>query len=44
MVKRFTHDNILLIHEKMTKFKFVTDKKSYVTLTLDMEKVNDKIE
>jgi len=41
---RSIHDNILLAHEIMHKFKTVTGNKSWVALKLDMEKAYDRLE
>jgi len=41
---RTIHDNILIAHEIMTKFKHFKGKKGYVALKLDMEKAYDRIE
>jgi len=38
------HDNILVDHEIMNKFKYCEGKKGYVALKLDMKKVYDRIE
>ena len=42
--KRSIHNNILLTHEIMNKFKNVKGKKAWVALKLDMEKAYDRIE
>jgi len=38
------HDNILLTHEIMNKFKNMKGKKAWVALKLDMEKTYDRVE
>ena len=38
------HDNILIAHEIINKFKHFKGKKGYVALKLDMEKTYDRIE
>jgi len=38
------HDNILLTHEIMNKFKNMKGKKAWVVLKLDMEKAYDRVE
>ena len=40
---RTIHDNILIVHEIMNKFKHFKGKKGYVALKLDMEKAYDRI-
>jgi len=42
--KRSIHNNILLTHEIMTRFKLMKGKKSWVALKLDMEKAYDRVE
>jgi len=42
--KHSIHDNILLTHEIMNKFKNMRGKKAWVALKLDMEKAYDRIE
>jgi len=42
--KRSIHDNILLTHEIMNKFKNMKGKKAWVALKLDMEKAYDRVE
>ena len=42
--KRSIHDNILLTHEIMNKFKNMKEKKFWVALKLDMEKAYDRVE
>jgi len=42
--KRSIHDNILLTHEIMNKFKHMKGKKAWVALKLDMEKAYDRVE
>ena len=42
--KRSIHDNILLTHEIMNKFKNMKGKKAWVALKLDMEKAFDRVE
>ena len=42
--KRSIHDNILLTHEIMNKFKNMKRKKAWVALKLDMEKAYDGVE
>jgi len=42
--QRTIHDNILLAHEVVNKFKHMKGKKGYVALKLDMEKAYDRIE
>jgi len=42
--KRSIHDNILLTHEIMNKFKNMKEKKAWVALKLDMEKAYDRVE
>ena len=44
MPKRSIHDNILLKHEIMNKFRNMKGKKAWVTLKLDMEKAYDRVE
>jgi len=41
---RTIHDNILIAHEIVNKFKHLKGKKGYVALKLDMEKAYDRIE
>jgi len=41
---RTIHDNILITHEIMNKFKLFKGKKGYAALKLDMEKAYDRIE
>ena len=41
---RTIHDNILIAHEIVNKFKHMKGKKGYVALKLDMEKAYDRIE
>ena len=41
---RAIHDNILVAHEIMNKFKNCRSKRGYVALKLDMEKAYDRIE
>ena len=41
---RTIHDNILIAHEVVNKFKHMKGKKGYVALKLDMEKAYDRIE
>jgi len=41
---RAIHDNILIAHEIMNKFRHYKGKKGYVALKLDMEKAYDRIE
>ena len=41
---RSIHDNILLTHEIMNKFKHMKGKKAWVALKLDMEKAYDRVE
>ena len=41
---RTIHDNILIAHEIVNKFKHFTGKKGFVALKLDMEKAYDRIE
>jgi len=42
--QRTIHDNILLAHEVVNRFKHMKGKKGYVALKLDMEKAYDRIE
>ena len=42
--QRTIHDNILIAHEVVNKFKHMKGKKGYVALKLDMEKAYDRIE
>jgi len=42
--KQFIHNNILLTHEIMTKFKNMKGKKTWVALKLDMKKTYAIIE
>jgi len=42
--KRFIHDNILLAHEIMNKFKNMKGKKAWVALKLDMTQVYNRVE
>ena len=44
VLKRSIHDNILLTHEIMTKFKNMKGKKALVALKLDMKKTYDRAE
>ena len=41
---RAIHDNILIAHEIMTKFRYYKGKRGYVALKIDMEKAYDRIE
>ena len=41
---RYIHDNILLTHEVMNKFRNMKGKKSWIALKLDMEKAYDRVE
>jgi len=41
---RTIHDNILIAHEIVNKFKHLKGKKGYVALKLDMKKAYDRIE
>ena len=41
---RAIHENILIAHEIMNKFRHFKGKKGYVALKLDMEKVYYRIE
>ena len=42
--KRSMHDNILLTHEIINKFKNTKGKKAWVALKLDMEKAYNRVE
>ena len=42
--KRSIHDNNLLTHEIMSKFRIMKGKKAWVALKLDMEKVYDRVD
>jgi len=42
--KRVIHDNILVAHEIMNKFRHYKGKKGFVALKIDMEKAYDRIE
>jgi len=44
ILHRTIHDNILIAHEIVNKFKHFKGKKGYVALKLDMEKAYDRIE
>jgi len=41
---RSIHDNILLTHEIMPKFKNLKSRTSWVAIKLDMEKAYDRLE
>jgi len=41
---RTIHDNILIAHEVVNKFRHLKGKKGYVALKLDMEKAYDRVE
>jgi len=42
--KRYIHNNILLTHEIMNKFRNMKGKKVWVALKLDMKKAYDRVE
>ena len=44
ITQRVIHDNVLLAHEVMNKFKHMKGKKGCVTLKLDMEKAYNRVE